>query len=132
MFQEPNGIDFTSLKNSRGEAVMSTIEKLEVMKEFRKGEYLGLLNKQYSDMQLTEPKKVKENSVVLIRNIANETKREPLKLARIVKIHDSRDETQRILTLTYSNVKQKKDGTWIGTPITVDRSINDIIPVHRL
>ena len=131
MFQVPNGIDFTSLKNNRGEAVMSTIEKLEVMKEFRKGEFLGLLNKQYSDMQLTEPKKVKENSVVLIRNIANEPKREPLKLARIVKIHDSRDETQRVLTLTYSNVKQKKDGTWIGTPITVDRSINDIIPVDK-
>ena len=72
MFQVPNGLDFTSLKHNRGEAVMSTIEKLEVMKEFRKGEFLGLLNKQYSDMQLTEPKKVKENSVVLIRNIANE------------------------------------------------------------
>ena len=39
MFQVPNGIDFTSLKNNRGEAVMSTIEKLEVMKEFRKREF---------------------------------------------------------------------------------------------
>ena len=48
-----------------------------------------------------------------------------------MKIHDSRDNTQRILTLTYTNVKQKKDGTWIGTPITVERSINDIIPVDK-
>ena len=54
-----------------------------------------------------------------------------MKLARILKIHDSRDKTQRILTLTYNNVKQKKDGTWIGTPITVERSINDIIPVDK-
>ena len=129
MFQVPNGLDFTSLKNNRGEAIMSTLEKLEVMKEFRKGEFLELLNKQYPDMQLKEPKKVKLNSVVLIRNIANESKREPLKLARIVKIHESRDETQRVVTLTYSNVKQNKDGKWTGTPITVDRSINDIIPV---
>ena len=75
MFQVPNGIDFTSLENNRGEAVKSTIEKLEVMKEFRKGELLNLLNKQYSGMQLKEPRKVKENSVVLIRNIANESKR---------------------------------------------------------
>ena len=45
MFQVPNGLDFTSLKNNRGEAIMSTIEKLEVMKEFRKGEFLELLNK---------------------------------------------------------------------------------------
>ena len=82
-------------------------------------------------MQLTEPRKVKENSVVLIRNIANESKREPMKLARIVKINDSRDETQRILTLTYNNIKQRKDGTWIGTPMTVERSINDIIPVDK-
>ena len=131
MFQVPNGLDFTSLENNRGEAVKSTIEKLEVMKEFRKGEFLNLLNKQYSGMQLTEPRKVKENSVVLIRNIANESKREPMKFARIVKINDSRDETQRILTLTYNNIKQRKDGTWIGTPITVERSINDIIPVDK-
>ena len=131
MFQVPSGIDFTSLKNSRGEAVMSTIEKLEVMKEFRKREFLELLNKQYSGMQLTEPEKVRENAVVLIRNIANEPKREPLKLARILKVHDSRDEAQRVATLTYNNVKQRKDGTWIGTPITVDRSINDIIPVDK-
>ena len=26
MFQVPNGLDFTSLKNNRGEAIMSTIE----------------------------------------------------------------------------------------------------------
>ena len=42
-----------------------------------------------------------------------------------------RDESQRILTLTYNNVKQRKDGTWVGTPITVERSINDIIPVDK-
>ena len=80
-------------------------------------------------MQLNTSKKVKLNSVVLIRNIANETKREPLKLARIVKIHDSRDETQRVVTLTYNNVRKNKDGKWIGTRMTVDRSVNDIIPV---
>ena len=101
------------------------------MKEFRKGELLNLLNKQYSGMQLAEPRKVKENSVVLIRNIANESKREPMKFARIIKINDSRDEAQRILTLTYTNIKQRKDGTWIGTPITVERSVNDIIPVDK-
>ena len=78
---------------------MSTIEKLEVMKEFRKGEFLDLLNKQYPNVSLGNPKKVKLNSVVLVRNIANESKREQLKLARIVKIHDSRDETQRVVKL---------------------------------
>ena len=131
MFQVPNGLDFTSLKNNRGEAVKSTIEKLEVMKEFREGELLNLLNKQYSGMQLIEPRKVKENSVVLIRNIANESKREPMKFARILKINDSRDEAQRILTLTYTNIKKRKDGTWIGTPIKVERSINDVIPIDN-
>ena len=65
----------------------------------------------------------------MIRNIANEPKREPMKLARIVEIHDSRDETQRVVTLTYNNVRKNKDGKWIGTRMTVDRSVNDIIPV---
>ena len=131
MFQVPSGIEFTSLKNNRGEAVKSTIEKLEVMKEFREGELLSLLNKQYSGMQLTEPRKVKKNSVVLIRNIANESKREPMKFARVLKINDSRDDAQRILTLTYNNIKKRKDGNWTGTPISVERSINDIIPIDN-
>ena len=52
MFQVPNGLDFTSLENNRGEAIMSTIENLEVMKEFRKGEFLELLNRQYSNVNL--------------------------------------------------------------------------------
>ena len=82
-------------------------------------------------MQLTEPRKVKKNSVVLIRNIANESKREPMKFARVLKINDSRDEAQRILTLTYNNIKKRKDGNWTGTPISVERSINDVIPIDN-
>ena len=39
MFQVPNGVEFTSLKNNRGEAVKSTIEKLEIMREFREMNY---------------------------------------------------------------------------------------------
>ena len=54
-----------------------------------------------------------------------------MKFARILKINDSRDEAQRILTLTYTNVKKRKYGTWVGTPITVERSINDVIPVDN-
>ena len=54
-----------------------------------------------------------------------------MKFARILKINDSRDEAQRILTLTYNNIKKRKDGTWIGTPISVERSINDVIPIDN-
>ena len=80
-------------------------------------------------MQFTEPRKVEKNSVVLIRNIANELKREPMKFARVLEINDSRDDAQRILTLAYNNIKKRKDGNWTGTPISVERSINDIIPI---
>ena len=54
-FQVPNGLDFTSLENSRGEAIISTIEKLEAMEEFRKGEFLDILNKQYPNVSLGNP-----------------------------------------------------------------------------
>ena len=37
MFQVPNSLDFTSIENSRGQAIKSTIDKLETMEEFRKG-----------------------------------------------------------------------------------------------
>ena len=90
---------------------------------------MKVLNKQYSNVCLESSKRVRLNSVVLVRNIANEPKREPLKIARIEKIHDSRDNTQRVVTLTYHNVRKNKDGEWIKTPVKVDRSINDLVLV---
>ena len=131
MFQVPSGIEFTSLKNNRGEAVKSTIEKLEIMKEFRENELLSILNKQYSGMHLKEPRKLETNSVVLLRNIANESKREPMRFARVLQINESKDNAQRILTLEYNNIKKKKDGNWIGIPKIVERSINDVIPIDK-
>ena len=82
-------------------------------------------------MQLQEPKEVRENSIVLIRNIGNEPKREPLKIARVEKIHASRDDAQRVVTLTYNNVKMNKDGEWVGTPVRVERSVNDLVIVDN-
>ena len=58
-------------------------------------------------------------------------KREPLKIARVEKIHASRDDAQRVVTLTYNNVRVNKDGEWIGTPIRVERSINDLVIVDN-
>ena len=72
-----------------------------------------------------------KNSIVLIRNIGNETKREPLKFARVKSIHKSRDNAQRVVTLTYNNIKMNKNGDWIGTPVTVDRSVNDLVLVDN-
>ena len=91
MFQAPKGIDFRSIQNTRGMAIKSTVDKLETLDEFRTNEMMKILNKQYDNVCLESSNRLKLNSVVLIRNIANEPKREPLKLARIVKIHDSRD-----------------------------------------
>ena len=52
-----------------------------------------------------------------------------MRIARIEKIHESRDNTQRVVTLTYHNVSKNRDGKWIGTPVRVDRSVNDLIIV---
>ena len=82
-------------------------------------------------MNFKEPRKVEKNSVVLLRNIANESKREPMKLARVLQINESKDNAQRILTLEYNNIKKNKDGDWIGTSKIVERSINDVIPVDK-
>ena len=68
---------------------------------------------------------------MLVRNIGNEPKRELLKLARIEKIHDTKDNAQRVVTLTYHNIRLNKDGEWIGTPIQVDRCVNDLILVDN-
>ena len=81
------------------------MDKIDAMEEFRIEEFFELLNKQYANVQLQEPKEVRENSIVLVRNIGNEPKREPLKLARIEKIHASRDNAQRVVKLTYNNIR---------------------------
>ena len=131
LFQAPNGLDFRSIEKTRGRTIRSTMDKLDALEEFRKEEFLELLNKQYASAHLQEPKEVKENAIVLIRNIGNEPKREPLKLARVEKIHDSRDDAQRVVTLTYNNVKINKDGEWVGTPVRVERSVNDLVIVDN-
>merc|ERR1711873_346229 len=33
--------------------------------------------------------------------------------------------------LEYNNIKKNKEGNWVGTPITVERSINDVIPIGK-
>ena len=101
------------------------------MKEFRENELLTMLNKQYSGVNFKDPERVEINSVVLLRNIANESKREPMKLARILRITESKDNAQRILMLEYNNIKKNKEGNWIGTPMMVERSINDVIPIGK-
>ena len=52
-----------------------------------------------------------------------------MKFARVLKVNESKDNAQRILTLAYNNIKKRKDGNWTGIPITVERSINDVIPI---
>ena len=69
--------------------------------------------------------------MVLLKNIANEAKREPLKLARIEEIKESRDGTQRVVVVTYQNVNLNKKGEWIGNPVTVERCVSDVILVHN-
>ena len=130
-FQTPNGLNFRSINNTRGKAISTTMDKLDAMKEFRKDEIFELLNQQYPNMEFQQPKEVRENSIVLIRNIGNEPKREPLKFARVERIHESRDNAQRVVTLTYNNIRMNKNGDWIGTPVTVDRSVNDLVLVDN-
>ena len=54
-----------------------------------------------------------------------------MKLARVLQINESKDNAQRILMLEYNNIKKNKEGIWIGTPKTVERSINDVIPIGK-
>ena len=35
------------------------------------------------------------------------------------------------MTLTYNNVRVNKDGEWIGTPIRVEMSVNDLVLVDN-
>ena len=131
MFQAPKGIDFRSIQNKLGIAVKDTIDKLEVLDEFRANEMMNVINKQYDNVCLEASNKLKINSVVLLKNIANEAKREPLRLARIEEIKKSRDGTQRVVVVTYQNVNLNKKDEWIGNPVTLERCVGDVILVDN-
>ena len=92
---------------------------------------MNVINKQYHNVCLEASNKLKINSVVLLKNIANEAKREPLRLARIEEIKKSRDGTQRVVVVTYQNVNLNKKGEWIGNPVTVERCVSDVILVDN-
>ena len=70
-----------------------------------------------------------QNQYNSIWSKVHKTKREPLKIARVEEIKESRDDTQRVVVVTYHNVGMNKKGNWIGTPVTVERSVNDLVLV---
>ena len=63
MFQAPKGIDFRSIQNTLGTAVRNTVDKLEVLDEFRTNEMMNVKNKQYYNVCLEASNKLKINSV---------------------------------------------------------------------
>ena len=52
-----------------------------------------------------------------------------MKMARVEEIKESRDGSQRVVIVTYTNVKVNKKGNWIGTPVTVERCVKDLVLV---
>ena len=129
LFSAPKGIDFTTIQNTLRPPIKSAIDKIVALQDFRNEELMEELNKQYKNVNLQASNKLKENSIVLLRHMNKEQKREPLRLARVDKIHDSRDGSQRIVGVTYQNVRKNKDGNWIGTATRVERCVKDIILV---
>ena len=114
MFAAPRGIDFRSLRDSSGSQIKDTIDKLKLLKEFRNDELMKTINKQYDGVSLVASNRLKVNSVVLLRHINTETKREPLRLARVSEKHTSRDGSQRVVVVTYHNIHQNRRGEWVG------------------
>ena len=129
LFSAPKGIDFTTIKNTLRPPIKSAIDKIMALQDFRNEELMEEINKQYKNVNLQASNKLKENSIVLLRHMNKEQKREPLRLARVDKIHDSRDGSQRIVGVTYQNVRRNKDGQWIGMATKVERCVKDIILV---
>ena len=116
LFSAPKGIDFRTIQHMLGTSVRSAVDKIIALQNIRNNELLDEINKQYANVNLEASNKLKVNSIKLLRNINNEPKREPLRLARVNEIHESRDGSQRIVGVTYHNVSQNKEGDWIGTP----------------
>ena len=57
MFQAPKGIDFRSIQNTVDTAIKNTVDKLEVLDEFRTNEMMNVINKQYDNACLEASKK---------------------------------------------------------------------------
>ena len=83
LFTAPKGVDFRSIQYNLGSPVKTAVDKLNTLRNIRNNELLDIINEQYCNVSLEASNKLEVNSVVLQKNIANEAKREPLKLAEI-------------------------------------------------
>jgi len=110
LFTAPKGVDFRSIQNNLESPVKTAMDKLNALQNIRNNELLDVINEQYCNVNLETSNKLKVNSVVLLKNIANEPKCEPLKLARVNEIKKSRDGSQRVIGVTYHNVSINKKG----------------------
>ena len=52
-------------------------------------------------------------------------------MARVEDIKETRDGSQRVVVVTYNKVGMNKKGKWIGTPVTVERCVKDLILVDE-
>ena len=64
--------------------LMDAVTKIDWMTKIRKEELVPWITKQYPGVCLESSNKLKVNSVILVRHIKREAKREPLKLARVL------------------------------------------------
>ena len=131
MFSCPKGIDFRSLKTLQGDGIKDAMDKLELLAEVRTTEIMKINNNQFANVSLESSSKIKINTVVLLKNIANEGKNETMKMARVEEIKECGDGSQRVVVVTYNNVGMNKKGEWVGTPVTVERCIKDLVLVDE-
>ena len=54
-----------------------------------------------------------------------------MKIARVDNIKESRDGSQRVVAVTSTNIGVNKKGEWIGTPVTVERCVKDLVLVDE-
>ena len=101
----------------------NTVNKLNLLKKVRREELWPSIIKQYHNAGLEASNSLWNDSVILLRNIANDGKRESMILAWVIELHESRDGTQRVVSVTYKNVSMNKDGQWVGKVLFLFRNV---------
>ena len=126
------GINVGSVRQGLDGKLIDTVTKIDWMTKIRKEQLLPWITKQYLGVCLESSNKLKVNSVVLFRHIKPEIKREPLKLARVLQVHESPDGAQKATTISYCNICKNNRGEWIGKKEVVDRAVQDLILVDNV
>ena len=133
MLKSPEGISFALLQQQQLSLDDYKQMKLQKLLDFHSCQILPQMVSNWDGKRNIASNKLKINSIVMFKKRMLEPKNIPLKLARVISLEDSTDETQRVALIKYFNASELelKDGHLEGRGREIRQNVENLIPIDE-